>query len=147
MGIASGYKMLPTEADMASAGKIDPARAIENVRAPIGKYLVRPWSEEVMKRLAFRTSLIIPDKAKPGNTEGWIGVVVDVGEEKVGKDGKKIPMQLQLHDTVVYRKWGGAYVEIGRRQIRVLSNDPVDNEILGTFERPNGKMIQEEEIR
>lgn len=118
---------------------------IGDVKALPGDVIVRPWREDVVRKISFRTSLIMPDKSR-AMSEAWIGTVVDVGEPELHKSGAfRIPQPVKVGDTVLYRKYGGNLIEWGREQRRVLR--PRNDDILSTLERSDGTMYREEDFR
>ncbi len=64
------------------------------------RVVVKPISrEEVTKG-----GIVLPDTAKEKPQEGE---VVAVGAGRVGDDGKRIPMEVAVGDTVIYAKYAG----------------------------------------
>jgi len=64
------------------------------------RVVVKPISrEEVTKG-----GIVLPDTAKEKPQEGE---VVAVGAGRVGDDGKRIPMEVAIGDTVIYAKYAG----------------------------------------
>lgn len=117
---------------------------IGDLKAVIGDVIVRPWSEAVVRKISFRTSLHLPDGSKP-MSEAWIGEVVSVGPPALHKSGKfHIPATVKLGDCVLYRKWGGALIEWGKEQRRRLNPD--QDEVLAILSHPDGSMYREEEF-
>jgi chaperonin GroES len=66
--------------------------------------------------------IYIPDTAKEKPQEG---TVVAVGPGKLSDDGKRIPMELGVGDTVVYSKYGGTEFRDGDIEYLVLREDDV----------------------
>jgi chaperonin GroES len=66
--------------------------------------------------------IYIPDTAKEKPQEGK---VVAVGPGKLSDDGKRIPMELAVGDTVVYSKYGGTEFREGDTEYLVLREDDV----------------------
>ena len=48
--------------------------------------------------------IIIPDKAKK---DSWRGTVVAVGPGKIGPDGKRTPIGVEVGDVIIYRNFLG----------------------------------------
>jgi chaperonin GroES len=48
--------------------------------------------------------IVLPDTAKEKPQEGK---VMAIGPGRVGDDGKRIPMEVKVGDTVIYAKYGG----------------------------------------
>jgi chaperonin GroES len=71
--------------------------------------------------------IIIPDTAKEKPQEGK---VVAAGPGKMGEDGKRIPMELQKGDRVLFSKYAGTEIKIdGVEHIFMREDD-----ILGILE-------------
>jgi chaperonin GroES len=66
--------------------------------------------------------IYIPDTAKEKPQEGK---VVAVGPGKLTDDGKRVPMELAVGDTVVYSKYGGTEFREGDIEYLVLREDDV----------------------
>ena len=66
--------------------------------------------------------IYIPDTAKEKPQEGR---VVAVGPGKMTDDGKRVPMELEVGDTVVYSKYGGTEYKEGEVEYLVLREDDV----------------------
>ena len=66
--------------------------------------------------------IYIPDTAKEKPQEGK---VVAVGPGKLTDDGKRVPMELEVGDTVVYSKYGGTEFREGETEYLVLREDDV----------------------
>ena len=64
------------------------------------RVVVKPITrEEVTKG-----GIVLPDTAKEKPQEGE---VVAVGSGRIGEDGKRIPMEVKIGDTVIYAKYAG----------------------------------------
>ena len=66
--------------------------------------------------------IYIPDTAKEKPQEGK---VVAVGPGKLTDDGKRIPMEVSVGDTVVYSKYGGTEYKEGETEYLVLREDDI----------------------
>ena len=66
--------------------------------------------------------IYIPDTAKEKPQEGK---VVAVGPGKLTDEGKRLPMELEVGDTVVYSKYGGTEFRDGDTEYLVLREDDV----------------------
>lgn len=87
---------------------------------PLGNRIVVEPSEEEAQMSA--GGIYIPDTAKEKPQEGK---VVAVGPGKVSDDGKRIPMEVEVGDTVVYSKYGGTEFREGETEYLVLREDDV----------------------
>jgi len=66
--------------------------------------------------------IIIPDTAKEKPIEGK---VIAVGQGKMNKDGKKIPMDVEKGDRVLFAKYGGTEVKIDGEEHLMMREDDV----------------------
>ena len=87
---------------------------------PLGNRIVVEPSEEDAQMSA--GGIYIPDTAKEKPQEGK---VVAVGPGKLTDDGKRVPMELAVGDTVVYSKYGGTEFREGDIEYLVLREDDV----------------------
>lgn len=87
---------------------------------PLGNRIVVEPSEEEAQMSA--GGIYIPDTAKEKPQEGK---VVAVGPGKLTDDGKRVPMELEVGDTVVYSKYGGTEFREGETEYLVLREDDV----------------------
>lgn len=87
---------------------------------PLGNRIVVEPSEEDAQMTA--GGIYIPDTAKEKPQEG---TVVAVGPGKLTDDGKRVPMELAVGDTVVYSKYGGTEFKEGDTEYLVLREDDV----------------------
>ena len=66
--------------------------------------------------------IYIPDTAKEKPQEG---TVVAVGPGRLSDEGKRIPMEVEVGDTVVYSKYGGTEYAEGGTDYLVLREDDI----------------------
>ena len=66
--------------------------------------------------------IYIPDTAKEKPQEGE---VVAVGPGKLTDDGVRVPMDVEVGDTVVYSKYGGTEYKEGETEYLVLREDDI----------------------
>jgi len=81
---------------------------------PLGdRLVVKPiQSEEKTK-----SGIYLPDTAKEKPQEGK---VLAVGPGKMNDDGKRIPMDVEVGDIVIYAKYGGSEVKIEEEEVVIL---------------------------
>ena len=87
---------------------------------PLGNRIVVEPSEEEAQMSA--GGIYIPDTAKEKPQEGK---VVAVGPGKLTDEGKRVSMELEVGDTVVYSKYGGTEFREGETEYLVLREDDV----------------------
>ena len=68
------------------------------------------------------SGLVIPDtaKEKPQQAE-----VIAVGPGRVDEKGNRVPMEIQVGDTVVYAKYSGNEIKVGQEEYLILSEKDV----------------------
>jgi chaperonin GroES len=74
---------------------------------------VRPAEEEQITG----SGIVIPDTAKEKPQEGE---VMAVGPGRF-EDGHRVPMEVQVGDTVIYSKYGGTEVKVEGEEYLILS--------------------------
>ena len=87
---------------------------------PVGNRIVVEPSEEEADMSA--GGIYIPDTAKEKPQEGR---VVAVGPGKLSDEGKRIPMEVAVGDTVVYSKYGGTEYREGDTEYLVVREDDI----------------------
>ena len=71
--------------------------------------------------------IIIPDSAKEKPQQGK---VIAVGAGKADKDGKRIPLDVQAGDTILFGKYSGQEIKIEGEEYLIMRED----EVLGVVE-------------
>ena len=69
------------------------------------------------------SGIILPDtinKEKP-----QVGIIVAVGEGKVGPKGEKHPMIVKVGQKVMYKKWGGNDVKVEGQEWMLVSQEDI----------------------
>ena len=66
--------------------------------------------------------IYIPDTAKEKPQEG---MVVAVGPGRLSDDGARVPMEVEVGDTVVYSKYAGTEYRDGDTEYLVLREDDI----------------------
>jgi len=94
---------------------------------------IRPLHDRlIVKRLEeeekTKGGIIIPDSAKEKPIEGK---VIAVGEGKLNKDGKKIPLDVKKGDRILFAKYAGTEVKIDGEEHLMMRED----EILAIIEK------------
>ena len=87
---------------------------------PIGNRIVVERDEE--EDQVSSGGIYIPDTAKEKPQEGK---VVAAGPGRLSDDGKRVPMEVAVGDTVVYSKYGGTEYKEGDTEYLVLREDDV----------------------
>jgi chaperonin GroES len=86
---------------------------------PLGdRVLVQPIEEkEVMK-----DGIYIPDSAKEKPQEAK---VVALGTGKTDDNGKKVPFEVKVGDTVLMSKYGGTEVKVDGKEYKILNQSDI----------------------
>lgn len=66
--------------------------------------------------------IIIPDTVKEKPIQGK---VVAVGEGNIDENGKLIPMQVKIDDTIIYGKWAGTEVTVEGQDLVIMKESDV----------------------
>jgi chaperonin GroES len=88
---------------------------------------IRPLHDRlIVKRLEeeekTKGGIIIPDSAKEKPIEGK---VIAVGEGKLNKDGKKIPLGVKKGDRILFARYAGTEVKISGEEHLMMREDDV----------------------
>lgn len=74
------------------------------------------------------SGILLPDSAKE---KPQVGLVAAVGPGKMNEDGDQlIPTQVKVNQKVLYKKWSGTEVKVGREEWTILE----DKDILAIVE-------------
>ena len=88
--------------------------------------------ERVEEKEQKQGSIIVPDSAKEKPQEA---TVVAVGPGKLDKNGKRLPLDVKVGDTVLLGKYSGAEVDVDEHEYTILTED----EVLAVVESRGGK--------
>jgi chaperonin GroES len=66
--------------------------------------------------------IIIPDSAKEKPQQGK---VIAVGAGKADKDGKRIPLDVQQGDTILFGKYSGQEIKVDGNEYLIMREDEV----------------------
>jgi chaperonin GroES len=89
---------------------------------------VRPLSDRVLvERLEESEQksaggIIIPDTAKEKPQRGKI---IAIGAGKVGDDGKRIPMDIEVGQEVLFGKYAGQDIKIDDKEMMIMREDDI----------------------
>jgi chaperonin GroES len=76
--------------------------------------------------------IIIPDTAKEKPKQGR---VLAVGPGAKDESGKRIAMDVEVGDTVLFTQWAGSDVKVDGKEYKVLK----ESDIIGTIEQSSSK--------
>ena len=86
---------------------------------PLGNRLVvKAVAHEEMTR----SGIVLPDTAKETPQEGK---VIAIGPGRVTDDGKRLPMDVQVGDTIIFAKYSGSEVKLGTDEYLIISESDV----------------------
>lgn len=88
---------------------------------------IRPLGDRVLVQAIeleeqVKGGIIIPDSAKEKPQEA---VVVAVGPGKRDENGKIIPMEVKVGDTVLTSKYGGTDIKIDDKEYKILNSSDI----------------------
>ncbi len=78
--------------------------------------------ERLQEEEKTKGGLFIPDSAKEKPMQGK---VVAAGSGRMTEDGKKIPMELKVGDTVLFAKYSGNDVKIDDKEYLIMKEDDI----------------------
>jgi chaperonin GroES len=82
------------------------------------RVLVKPIEKEEKTK----SGIYLPDTAKEKPQEGE---VLAVGPGKMTEDGKRIPLELKVGDTVIYAKYGGTEIKVDDEDLIILRESDI----------------------
>jgi chaperonin GroES len=69
-----------------------------------------------------KSGIYLPDTAKEKPQEGE---VLAVGPGKMSDDGKRIPLDVKVGDTVLYAKYGGTEIKLDGEDLIILRESDI----------------------
>lgn len=105
------------------ATKKAPVKAVAVKKNTLGtpygdRVLVKPQAAE--EKTSF--GIIIPDQAKEKPEQG---IVVAVGEGKMGQDGKVLPMRVKVGDKIMFNKYGYEEIKINGVEYYLVKEESI----------------------
>ena len=86
---------------------------------PLSDYVLVKPEEEAEEKIGM---IIIPDTAQEKPAEGEI---IAVGPGKLAKDGKKIPLEVQVGNKVIYGKHAGTEVKADEAEYLMMRESDI----------------------
>ena len=88
---------------------------------------VRPLNDRIVVRRLDEGEqrvggIIIPDTAKEKPQQGK---VIAVGAGKIKDDGKRIPLDVKAHDTILFGKYSGQEIKLDGEEYLIMREDEV----------------------
>lgn len=96
---------------------------------PLGDRIVVEASEQEEKSAG---GIIIPDSAKEKPKQGK---VLAVGPGAKDENGKRIPMDVEVGDIVLFTQWAGSDIKIDGNEYKVLK----ESDVIGTLVNSSSK--------
>src|SRR3972149_6284130 len=90
----------------------------QTLRPRADRVLVKPKAREDMTK----SGIVLPDTVKEKPQEGS---VIAVGTGKVLEDGKKVPMEIKVGDSVLYAKYAGTEYKIDGEEHLILRESDI----------------------
>ena len=86
---------------------------------PLANYvLIEPLDKET----TLPSGIVIPDTVKEKPQEGKI---ISVGPGGRDEKGNRIPMEVKVGDTVMYKKWGGNEVKLEGKELLLVKEEDI----------------------
>ena len=86
---------------------------------PMGdRLVVKPTQSEEKTK----SGIYIPDTAKERSQEGK---VVAVGPGKMTDEGKRIPMDVEVGDIIIYAKYGGSEIKLDEEELIIMRESDI----------------------
>ena len=86
---------------------------------PMGdRLVVKPTQSEEKTK----SGIYIPDTAKEKSQEGK---VVAVGPGRMTDEGKRIPMDVEVGDIIIYAKYGGSEIKIDGEELIIMRESDI----------------------
>ena len=82
------------------------------------RLVVKPIEKEEITK----GGIVLPDTAKEKPQEGK---VLAVGPGRMSDDGKRLPMDISVGDTIIYAKYGGTEIKIDDEELVILRESDI----------------------
>ena len=89
-----------------------------NIKPLFDNVLIKPLEAEAKTA----SGIILPDSAKE---KPQIGLVMAVGEGKIGPKGEKHPIVVKVGQKVMYKKWGGSEVKMDNEEWTMVGQEDI----------------------
>ncbi|MBI5222553.1 MAG: co-chaperone GroES [Candidatus Magasanikbacteria bacterium] len=87
---------------------------------PLGdRVLVKPIKEEEVTA----SGIVLPDTVD--KEKKMEGEVVAVGPGKILDSGERAKMEVKVGDKIIFEKWGGEEVKVGKEEYKILSVEKI----------------------
>ena len=89
-----------------------------NIQPLADRLVVKPIEREEITK----GGIVLPDTVREKPQEGE---VLAVGPGRLSEDGKRIPMDVKVGDTVLYTKYGGTEIKIEGEELIILRESDI----------------------
>lgn len=87
---------------------------------PLGdRVLVKPIKEEEVTK----SGIVLPDTVD--KEKKMEGEVIAVGQGKILDNGERAKMEVKVGDKVIFEKWGGEEVKVGKEEYKILEQGKI----------------------
>lgn len=89
-----------------------------NIKPLFDNVLIKPLEAEAKTA----SGIILPDSAKE---KPQMGLVMAIGEGKIGPKGEKHPIVVKVGQKVMYKKWGGTEVKVENEEWTMVGQEDI----------------------
>ena len=86
---------------------------------PLGDRVVIERAESEQRTAG---GIVLPDTAKEKPTRGK---VISVGDGRMLKDGKKVPLQVKVGDQVLFTSYSGEQFKLGEQELLLMREEDI----------------------
>ena len=105
---------------MAKKQQTEPRAAVEKIQLqPLGDRVVIEREESETMTAG---GIVLPDSAKDKPTRGK---VISVGEGRLNKEGKRVPLQIKVGDRVLFTSYAGEQFKLGDRELLLMREEDI----------------------
>ena len=90
----------------------------EKLKPLADRVVVKPIERERVSK----GGIVLPDTAKEKPQEGE---VIAVGEGRMSDEGKRLPVDVNVGDVVIYAKYGGTEIKIDEEEYMILRESDI----------------------
>ncbi len=89
-----------------------------NIKPLFDNVLIKPLEAEAKTA----SGIILPDSAKE---KPQMGLIMAIGEGKIGPKGEKHPVVVKVGQKVMYKKWGGTEVKVEGEEWTMVGQEDI----------------------
>ena len=99
-----------------------------NLKPLGGRVVVEPIEQEEV----LASGIVLPETAKEKPQKG---IVLSIGPGERDEEGKRIPMDVKVGDTILFAKYSGTEIKVDNKKLLILS----ERDLLAIVEEPKKK--------